>query len=120
MATVLRYETPDGEVLVEVDDGPGASPYRPKGIGGSADRALVKASEGFEAALGSVKAAANAFARTMSQVEVVPESAAVEIALKFTAEAGVVFAKTAGEAQMKVALTWKPMREPTAGGGNRG
>jgi hypothetical protein len=117
MATVLRYDTPDGEVLVEVDDAPGAtaaSPYRPKG-GGSTDRALVKASEGFEAALGSVKAAANAFARTLAQVEVVPEAASVELSLKFTAEAGVVFAKTEGEAQMKVALTWKPTRGPTAG-----
>lgn len=106
MARIIEYQTPDGVIAIEVeDDTEAGGKFVPAARGGEV---VLQASEGFDAALGRVKAAANAFARTLGEIDLKPDSASVELALKFTGAAGVVFAKAGAEAQIKLTLSWKP------------
>ena len=106
MARIVEYQTPDGVIAIEIDeDAAAGSKFTPASRGGEV---VLQATEGFDQALGRVKAAANAFARTLGEIDLKPESASVELALKFTGAAGAVFARIGAEAQMKVTLSWKP------------
>jgi hypothetical protein len=111
MSTILTYETPEGSIAIEIDDPPAGTTYAIRGFTPATTgpgRHILEATESFESALGRMKAVANAFARTLGAIDLRPDSASVELALKFTGAAGVVFAKAEAEAQMKVSLTWKP------------
>ncbi len=112
MGAILQYDTPDGPIGIEVDDvAPPAPAYTRKGAGGREEPAaaggVLRAAEGLEAAPSRVKATADAVARVIASIEARPDAAQVEFALKFTAQAGVVVAKTEAEAQVKVSLTWR-------------
>ncbi|AXS39291.1 CU044_2847 family protein [Breoghania sp. L-A4] len=109
---ILKYDTPDGEILIEVpDEDAQASSTRTKGFVPAGGAAAAKAAldEGsFEAAITRVKAAGNALSETIAGIELTPETAELELTLKFVGGAGVVFASASAEAQMKVKLVWKP------------
>ena len=113
---LLKFDTPDGEILIEVDDEADVvSGVREKGAAAdAAERALDP--EAFDTAIGRIRAIGNAVARTVRDIDLTPETAEVELALKFTGSAGVVFAKAGAEAQMKVRLSRKP---GSAGGDGR-
>ncbi|MEP4032727.1 CU044_2847 family protein [Roseibium polysiphoniae] len=85
--------------------------YAPASTGEAAKRVLDAG--GFDAAIGRIKAIGNSVARTMGEIDITPETAEVELLVKFKGAAGVVFASAAAEAQMKVKLTWKPVPKPT-------
>jgi hypothetical protein len=113
MGTVLRYQSPDGDILIETDEVVVLAPdgFKPKGglvniDGGVADKIIDAGT--FEAAIARVKVLGDAVAKAMYEIATTPETAEVELALKFTGAAGVVFAKVGAEAQMRVKLIWKP------------
>ena len=105
---IIAYNTPDGAVAIEVDDA-SALPVGFQSKGGSAAAGGAHVFDGgdFDAAIGRLKAIGNSIARTLGEIAIPPESAEVELALKFTAVGGAIFAKLGGEAQMSVKLTWK-------------
>ena len=117
---ILKYDTPDGEILIQVEDEEStASDVRRKGVQPAASAGEPLANRilergDFDAALVRIKAIGNSMARTVSQLDVAPETAEVELAVSFSGDAGVVFAKAGVEAQMKVKLAWKPGQKSNA------
>jgi len=104
---ILKYDTPDGEILIETSSRDAIGSVRAKGYATSPSEEVLDAG-GFETTIGRVKAIGSAFARTIGEIEVAPTSAEVELALKFTGKAGVIISSVGTEAQMKVKLSWKP------------
>lgn len=104
---ILTYSTPDGDILVET--AALAAPAM-EGVVAKGGEALVKVLDGgsFEAAIGRIKTIANAVAKTMYDISTTPETAEVELALKFSGKAGIILAESSAEAQLKVKLVWKP------------
>ena len=108
---IMTYSSPEGDILVEMKT---VMPVLPegavrKGAGGAIDAALDGGS--FEAAIARLKVIANAVARTMAEIATTPETAEVELALKFAGKAGIILAESSAEAQLKVKLVWKPQAE---------
>lgn len=106
---LLRFET-DGayDLIVEVDaDDAG---YRPVGRG----EAIAEARKRFEAALGSVRDAADRALQTFRDGTLKPDGIEIEFGVKFNAEAGAVLAKTAAEGHLVVKLTWSPGSQSAA------
>jgi Trypsin-co-occurring domain 1 len=104
---ILKYSTPDGEILIETAKMPAASV---DGVVAKGDDPMAKVldSGSFEAAIGRIKVIANAVAKTMYDIATTPETAEVELALKFSGKAGIILAESSAEAQLKVKLVWKP------------
>jgi Trypsin-co-occurring domain 1 len=104
---ILKYSTPDGEILIETAEIAIASIEGVVGKGGD-PMANVLDGGSFEAAIGRIKVIANAVAKTMHEIATTPETAEVELALKFSGKAGIILAESSAEAQLKVKLVWKP------------
>jgi hypothetical protein len=96
-----------GTLVVEVDD---PDPDRLRRVA-RLDDGLLRASQSLEGALANIRPVAFAVGRVLE--EVAPDEAEVEMSFKLTAESGVILAKVAAEAHLKVKLTWK--RRPPAG-----
>jgi hypothetical protein len=114
MGRLVRFELSDGgSVDVEVDE-----PVI--GRASRASDALVAATRTFEDALGGVRRAAEVALREFRDAALGPDQIELEFGVKLTAEAGAVIAKTGGEGQLTVRLTWgRPVpdgfrREPDA------
>ena len=108
--TLQQFETPGGQILVEAEEDLHAGKHlTPQGPGA----APVRAEQSFDSALDTVKAAAAAFARRLASIPDRPDTAMIELALNFTAEVAVGIARTAGAAQLKVALAWKAAAPPS-------
>ncbi len=109
MPVIIEFETPDGPIAIEAEEAPygrTANMFTPTARAESASDRVLQATETFDAALGRIKAAANSFSRVLGDLDAKPDSARVEMALKFSAESGVVIAHAGAEAQIKVALIW--------------
>lgn len=113
---ILKYTTPDGDILIEIaDNHEKGQAFRTKGYDpNSSKQAADKVLEAgnFDAVIGRVRAVGNSVARAVKSIDVTPETAEVELLMKFNADAGVIFASAGAEAQMKVKLSWKPQQEP--------
>lgn len=55
-----------------------------------------------------VRQLADDFATKVSEIKVKPSEVEVSVGIKLTTEAGIVFAKAGGEAEMTVKFVWKP------------
>jgi Trypsin-co-occurring domain 1 len=104
---ILKYSTPDGEILIETAQFAATSMDGMVAKGGD-PMATVLDGGSFEAAIGRIKVIANAVAKTMYEIATTPETAEVELALKFSGKAGIILAESSAEAQLKVKLVWKP------------
>jgi Trypsin-co-occurring domain 1 len=104
---ILKYSTPDGEILIETAQIAAAIPDGFIAKGGDSVAAMLDGGS-FEAAIGRIKVIANAVAKTMYDIATTPETAEVELALKFSGKAGIILAESSAEAQLKVKLVWKP------------
>ncbi|MQY03792.1 CU044_2847 family protein [Actinomadura macrotermitis] len=101
MEELVRWETADGPVLVEVDDtDPG---FESVSIPGEF---VQNAAERMEEALGNVRGAAEAALRSLRDGKLNPDGIELEFGVKLNAAAGAVIAKTSAEAHFKVKLTW--------------
>jgi len=113
MAVVLEYETPDGVVAIEVEESPygrTGGMFLPAAEDGEG-RKVLRATEPLDAALGRVKALANSFARTIAGLDTRPDGATVDLALKFSAESGVVVASPGADTHLKLTLSWKSEKQ---------
>jgi hypothetical protein len=99
---LLRWETDDGPVIVEVDSGdPGF-----RSVSRKPDDEIIDAGERFEGALDKVRAAAVSALRTFRDKSLDPDAVSLEFGVKFNATAGAVIAKTSAEGHLTVTLTW--------------
>lgn len=101
MARLVEFEMQDGgSIVVEVDE----SVAGPE-LASTPGEIAGKAAQSFEQAAQRIKAIAGT---VLSQVkELGPEAVSVELGIKFSAEAGAILAKTAGEGNCKITLSWK-------------
>lgn len=91
-----------GTVRVEVDPPPGE--LIPAAGG---DRVQVgRLSASFEAAMDRIRPMAEAITGRLAGMRVRPDTVTAQFGMKVSADAGVVVARTAGEAQITVTLTW--------------
>jgi hypothetical protein len=90
-----------GSIWVEVETVPGA-PSR-----GVVENAITAAVPTFEAALENIRPIANTIIAKLKNLTSNPDQIQVEFGLKLTAQAGAILASASGEANFKVALTWK-------------
>jgi alkanesulfonate monooxygenase SsuD/methylene tetrahydromethanopterin reductase-like flavin-dependent oxidoreductase (luciferase family) len=68
---------------------------------------VATATESFQAALARFRPMASAVVKQLRELADRPEEISVEFGLKLTADAGMVIAKTGGEANFKVSLVWR-------------
>ncbi|MGW0548671.1 CU044_2847 family protein [Streptomyces altiplanensis] len=94
-------------VLVEIADGESAGIDR---VGRAA--ALARAtSETLQDAMGHVRPALDVIAAGLRDMAHTPDTVRVDFGIKLTAEAGVVVAKAASEANFTVSVEWRPRAE---------
>ncbi|MGA4845563.1 CU044_2847 family protein [Streptomyces sp. G5(2025)] len=112
MSELVRWESDEGPVVVEVDSrDPGFRSVSRRGDGGE-----IHEVEGrFESALGHVRGAALSALRTFRERALDPDAIELEFGVKLTAAAGAVIAKTSTEGHLTVRLSWSRERqEPRA------
>ena len=103
MKHLVAFPTEDGRtVVVEVDGEVPPGTVRAARPGEIAQQAQ----ETFEAALGSVRSAAEALVGRLGELSQRPDEVGVEFAIKLSAEVGAIIATTGGEANFKVTLKW--------------
>lgn len=116
MNELMRWESDEGPVVVEVDSrDPGFRSVSRRGEGGE-----IHDVEGrFESALGNVRGAAMSALRTFRDRALDPDTIELEFGVKLSAAAGAVIAKTAAEGHLMVKLTWS-RRVPPEGAESEG
>ena len=109
MSELLRFETGDGHVVVEIaPDELGV--HRAAGAGG-----IVEVKRRFEEALGSVRDAAAAALDVFRDGRVRPDDVEIEFGVRLNAEVGAVIAKSVVEGHLVVKLKWaSPRPDPTS------
>lgn len=98
MTALVKFplENSDGFVFVEVDNGIDTTLTSPS------DAEQVTTS--FQKAVSGLRPVSQA---VMDQIkELAPKGVTIEIGIKFSAEAGVILAKTSGEGTCKVTISW--------------
>jgi hypothetical protein len=99
---LLRWETEDGPVVVEVDTrDPGF-----KSVSRTAGSEIGAVQGRFEDALDSVRGAAVSTLRAFRDKALDPDEVSLEFGVKLSAAAGAVIAKAATEGHLVVRLTW--------------
>ncbi|MEU6711426.1 CU044_2847 family protein [Nonomuraea purpurea] len=100
-------ELPVGEeghvVKVEVQDRDGDAPVRV----GRAGRVVGRASRSFGEMLDTIRPVAEKFVASFGDLAQTPDEITVEFGIALSAEADVVIASTATEANFSVTLSWK-------------
>jgi Trypsin-co-occurring domain 1 len=103
VAELVRYPLADGQsILVEVDDYPRTAVRRSITVG---DR-IVDAGETLESVLGRMTPLIGTIVESVRRAGESPDVIEVEFGVKLSAEAGVVIARTAGEASFRLQLRW--------------
>ena len=93
----------DVPILIEIDD------YEVESVWKTRDGKISEiTTDAFSQGMKLVKVCAEQIAGTVSSVskKSVPKKVEVQLAIKLTAEAGAVLAKTKGEAQLQVTMSW--------------
>ena|ERR1700733_2219853 len=110
MKELLRWETDDGPVVIEVDSSdPGFN-----SIARKPGEEIIEVKERFEGALDRVRAAAVSALKAFRDESLAPDEVALEFGVKFNVSAGAVIARTAGEGNLTVRLTWSADRTKTS------
>lgn len=107
MTDYIETKTKDGfALLIEVaEDAKGTAGFgRPTGPG---DVSSEAAQEAYHQMLGTIRACANGVIDTLQDLDSQPDSAAIEFGIKVDAKVGAMIAKSMGEGQFKVSLSWK-------------
>jgi hypothetical protein len=110
MTHVMTMAIDDGStVLVEVADDTGIERV------GRVDTVVRDASETLNEALARVRPAAASILRSVREMAQPPDTVTLEFGVKLTAEAGVVVARTTGEANFKITVEWSTDSNTAAG-----
>ncbi|MEV0122469.1 CU044_2847 family protein [Streptomyces sp. NPDC050703] len=109
MTELVRWESDEGPVVVEVDSGdPGFRQVSRRGEPGG-----IHEVEGrFESALRNVRGAAMSALRTFRERSLDPDAIELEFGVKLSAAAGAVIARTATEGHLTVRLSWTRRTPP--------
>ncbi|MEU7577005.1 CU044_2847 family protein [Streptomyces sp. NPDC041068] len=109
MSELMRWESDEGPVVVEVDSrDPGF-----RSVSRRSEGSEVHDVEGrFESALGNVRGAAMSALRTFRDRALDPDAIELEFGVKLSAAAGAVIARTAAEGHLVVKLTWSRETAP--------
>jgi Trypsin-co-occurring domain 1 len=109
MSELVRWPTEDGPVIVEVDSNdPGFT-----SVARTPGEVIIDVQERFEGALDRVRAAAVSALATFRDKSLAPDEVSLEFGVKFNVSAGAVIAKTAGEGNLIVRLTWSAEQAKT-------
>lgn len=99
----MKFGLDEGEsILVEVDDPVTGRVTR----GGGPAEAVTKAGDSLEQLLGRVGPAVKGVVSELRSAADWPDQVEIEFAVKVSADANVIIARTGGEANFRVALTW--------------
>ena len=110
MGTVVKMPLEDGStVLVEV-----AEDEQRLQRAGRAASVVRDSAETLEEALRRVKPAVATVLHQIRDLATPPDTVKIEFGVKLTAEAGVVIAKAATEANFKLSLEWSAAKRPPA------
>src|SRR3954471_13619603 len=102
MSALLDFDLRDGgSVVVEVEDTGG-----PVMCGGRPSEMVTKAGETLEDVLGRVGPAVHGIMTQLRETAEWPGEVEVEFAIKLSADAGVIIARSGGEANFKISLRW--------------
>jgi len=102
MRELLRWETDDGPVVIEVDSSdPGFD-----SIAREPGQEIIAVKERFEGALDRVRDAAVSALKTFRDESLAPDEVMLEFGVKFNVSAGAVIARTAAEGNLTIRLTW--------------
>jgi len=104
MTNYIETNIPNGEkIRIEVD------PVVKRAGFSQADSAQLDAdlNQAYNQTLATIQACATGFINTLQTMETPPQNASVSFAIKVSAEAGVLIAKSPENAQFKVSLSWK-------------
>jgi len=107
MTDYIETKTGDGtpvRIEVEAIQKSGAGFAHPATSAEAADKA---AKDAYNQVLGTIRACANGVIETLQGLDAAPNSASIDFAIKIDAEAGAMVAKSVGDAQFKVSLSWK-------------
>jgi hypothetical protein len=103
MVRVVEFPLAEGgSVLWEVEDTASGKTYR-----GAAD-VVEKATESLEAVMARLKPVVEAVAGGLKGLATRPDTVEVELAIKLSADAGIVVARAGSEASLKIKVGWKP------------
>ena len=104
MVSLIRFKTDTGDVYVEV-----GTPAKAGGetLATSAGGVVGQATKSLEQALEPVPKAIKTVLDSITKSEFAPDELEVEFGLKFSADAGVVISKVAGEASITIKGSWK-------------
>ncbi|MBN1991423.1 MAG: hypothetical protein JW953_01880 [Anaerolineae bacterium] len=106
MATdYIETRAKDGTVIrIEVASGAKtATGFGPHPISADAEATA----NAYNNTLTTIRACANGIIDTLQSLDAWPSTASIDFALKIDAKAGVMIAKSPGDAQFKISLTWK-------------
>jgi hypothetical protein len=102
MKRLVAFNQGQGTILVEVD---GDTPAGDR-LSARASDAVDTAKKSFEQAVAGIGPIADTILRQITSLG--PENVDIEFGIKFNAEAGVILASSAIEANCKVTIGWKP------------
>ena len=110
----------DKEIWVEVTEVPqeraaGRGPLEPASR--TSEKVAAEATQTFEDALDTVEVITAKIHAALEKLITKPEKVTVELGVKFTAEAGVILAKGAVDANLKLTLSWSTVPVPPAAAG---
>lgn len=108
---IVKFETADGPIYVEVADNPNAVVLDvPSTSAEGLHKASVsdRAADKFDEAIQSARPAVEAFRKFIVSLETPPSEVELKFGFKASAEvSGFIFAKAGGEATFELKLVWK-------------
>lgn len=118
MQGLLRWQTEDGPVIVEVDLDEGARDgFRSVALPKFRRGEIVDVPGRLEGALDHARVAAKSALRAFRHPSMGADEISLEFGIKLNAEAGAVVARTSAEAHMTVRVNWKRHAGGTCDGG---
>jgi hypothetical protein len=104
MSRLVAFDVDDGgSILIEVDD-PHSGPVT---RGGARDEVIEKASASLEQVLGQLTPVLRGAVARLRDAAEAPDEVQLEFAIKISTDANLIIARTGGEANFRIALTWK-------------
>lgn len=103
MSQLVKMDLADGgSVLVEVEDAASAHVTR----GGRAESLVTDASDTLEHALDQLGPIVKGVVSRLREAADWPDEVTVEFSIKLSADANVIIARTAGEANFRISMSW--------------
>ncbi|RME69812.1 MAG: hypothetical protein D6784_17795 [Chloroflexi bacterium] len=107
MIEYIKTQTPDGEPLL-IEVAPAAKPGA--GFGRQpvpTDVSSESSKDAYNQILSTIRACAHGIIDTLQNLDTPPTAASVDFAIKVDAETGAMVAKSGGDAQFKISLSWR-------------